>query len=165
MEISRKADDRHKVWELIKDIKIALMTTHDDDGDLYSQPMAAVQDKFEGELWFFSKADSRKIEHIQGNPKVLLAYSNPAKQEYVSVAGTAETISDRAKIKELWSEALRVWFPAGADDPSIALIKVAVTSAEYWDGPSSAMVLAYGYVKAKITGTPPKVGDNKRVEF
>ena len=165
MEISRNAEDRQKVWALIKDIKVTMMTTHDDEGDLFACPMAAVQDKFEGELWFFTRNDSRKIEDIQGNPKVLLAYSNPAKQEYVSVAGTAETISDRAKIREMWSEGLRVWFPKGAEDPSIVLIKVVVSSAEYWDSPSFAMVRVYGYVKAMVTGTPPVAGENKRVLF
>ncbi len=165
METTSTVDERSKVWELIKDIKIALMTTQDDYGDLVARPMSAVQAEFSGDLWFFSKNDSRKVEHILGNPKVLLAYSNPEKQEYVSVAGTAETTVDKAKIHELWREVMRVWFPLGPDDPSIMLIKVAVTSAEYWDSPSSTMVLAYAYFKARLTGSSPQLGANKRVEF
>jgi len=39
-----------------------------------------------------------------------------------------------------------------------------VDSAEYWDTASSALVHAYGYVKARLTGEPPKTGDVTRME-
>ena len=73
---------------------------------------------------------------------------------------------DPAKVQSLWSEALRVWFPKGPEDPDITLIKVEVDTAEYWDAPSSAWVYAMGYAKARLTGEPPKdVGENKIVQF
>ena len=156
---------RHKVWDLIKDIKVTLMVTHDDEGALRSRPMAAQQDKFEGDLWFVTKADSAKIDDISSFPDVLLAYADPGSSSYVSVSGTAEIVEDRAMIKQLWSEMLRIWFPKGSDDPNIALIKVNVHSAEYWDTASSTMVLAYGYIKARITGKEPEMGDHGKVKF
>ena len=71
----------------------------------------------------------------------------------------------RAKVKELWSESLRTWFPKGADDPDIALLRVTVDAAEYWDSPSSAMVHLYGYVKAVTTGKRPDPGENEKVDL
>ena len=158
-------EDRMKVWEMIKDVRICVMVTTDDDGALRSRPMAAQQTEFDGELWFYTGVDSGKIDQIESNPNVLLGYSSPADNEYVSVNGTAEIVRDRAKIKELWSEMLRVWFPKGADDPDIALIKVKVSGAEFWDAPSSTMLHAYGYVKARLTGKPPSGGEHKIVSF
>ena len=38
-----------------------------------------------------------------------------------------------------------------------------VSQAEYWDVPSSMMVHAYGYVKSRLTGTPPNPGENEKV--
>ena len=159
-------NDRQKVWELIKDINIALLVTTGAGGALHGRPMAAMNKDFNGELWFASRDGTPKLDEIAEHTQVLLAYSEPKGQNYVSVSGTARIVRDSAKVKELWSEPARVWFPKGPDDPSIALICVKVESAEYWDSPSSAWVYAYGYAKARLTGEPPRdVGENKVVNF
>ena len=154
-----------KVWELIKDIRVAQLVTHGESETLSARPMQAVNKHFDGTLWFFTQNTSPKIQEIQRNANVLLSYSEPAKQDYLSVQGKAEVVQDRAKIDELWSEPLRAWFPQGKDDPKIALLRVDVTRAEYWDAPSSALVMIYGYAVARLTGKTPKVGENKKVAF
>lgn len=164
-ETSQSYNDRQKVWELIKDVRIALLVTSAEEG-LRGRPMAAMNKDFDGKLWFASRRDAPKLDEIKDDSHVLLAYSEPKDQNYVSVSGTARVTSDSAKVKELWSEPMRVWFPKGPDDPEIALICVDVKSAEYWDAPSSAWVYAVGYAKARLTGEAPRdVGDNKLVEF
>ena len=165
-EASTSLDDRQKVWELIKDIKIALMVTTGASGRLHGRPMAAMNKEFDGALWFASREGTPKLDEIADHTQVLLAYSEPKSQNYVSLSGAASIVHDAGKVKELWSEAMRVWFPKGPDDPAITLIKVDVESAEYWDSPSSTWVYATGYAKARLTGEPPKnVGDNKVVHF
>ena len=164
-DISESYNDRQKVWELIKEVRIALLVTSADQG-LRGRPMAAMNKDFDGELWFASRRDAPKLDEIKDDAHVLLAYSEPKDQNYVSVAGNARVVQDVAKVKELWSEPMRVWFPKGPEDPDIALIRVTVTSAEYWDSPSSAWVFAFGYAKARLTGEPPRdVGENKVVNF
>ena len=168
MTIDKAQNDneaRDKVWEMIKDIRVAQMVTKDSTGRLYARPMVAQQDKFHGELWFFTEADSPKIEEIARDPNVLLSYSEPDDQNYVSINGTAEIVTDRTTINNLWSEFLRTWFPKGKEDPNIALICVHVEQAEYWDAPNSKFLHAYGYVKAVVTGKQPDAGDNRKVSF
>ncbi len=165
-EQSETYGDRAKVWALIQDIKFALLVTRGADGKMSGRPMAALNKDFDGDLWFFSHDASPKVAEITHDPNVLLAYSEPKDQNYISVAGVSEVVRDKAKIKAMWSEGARVWFPQGPDDPDICLIRVTVESAEFWDSPSSAWVYAYGYAKARLTGQPPKnVGDNKVVTF
>jgi general stress protein 26 len=157
---------RDKVWEMIRDVQVAMMVTLDEGGRMRGRPMRAVKLKeFEGTLWFFTSQPSPKTEEIGHDDRVLLAYADPSGQNYVSVSGTARVIRDPAKQKELWSEPLRTWFPGGPDDPKAALLKVEVEGAEYWDAPSSTLVHAYGYVKALATGEPPKAGENDKVAF
>ncbi len=164
-DISESYNDRQKVWEMIKDVRIALLVTSADEG-LRGRPMAAMNKDFDGELWFASRKDTPKLAEIKDEAHVLLAYSEPKNQNYVSVAGTARIVRDAAKVKALWSEPMRVWFPKGPEDPDIALICVTVTSAEYWDAPSSAWVYGLGYAKARLTGEAPRdVGENKVVNF
>ena len=157
---------RDKVWDMIRDIEVAIMVTVDEQGRLRGRPMRAVKVKdFTGTLWFFTSQPSPKAEEIGHDGRVLLAYSNPSSQDYVSVSGEATVMRDPAKQKELWSEPLRVWFPGGPEDPRAALLKVEVEGAEYWDAPSSTLVHAYGYVKARVTGEPPHPGANDKVAF
>ena len=165
-EHSTTLDDRQKVWELIKDIQTSLLVTTGTGGQLHGRPMVALNKEFDGDLWFASRQGAPKLDEIGDNRHVLLAYSEPKSQNYVSISGLAALVRDPAKVASLWSEAMRVWFPKGPDDPSITLIKVEVESAEYWDAPSSAWVYATGYAKARLTGESPKnVGENKVVDF
>ena len=77
----------------------------------------------------------------------------------------AGDMRDPAAIKAHWREVMRTWFPKGTDDPDVALLKISVQEAEYWDAPSSAMVHAYGYAKAVLTGNAPRPGDHQKVGF
>lgn len=165
MQTRNDSDAREKVWDLIKDIKVAQLVTADEEGQFHSRPMSAVAR--EGDtLWFMTRNDSGKVSEIQNNQQVLLSYSEPDKQNYVSISGAASIIDDRAKISRLWTEFARVWFPKGPADPTIALIKVEAQAAEYWDSPSSAFVYAYGYAKARLTGkTPKNMGEVAHVDM
>ena len=165
-EAQTEHEQREKVRELIKDVETAVLVTHGDDEKLRGRPMVAAGLDADGKtLWFFSGAGTEKTEEIAKNDRVLLSYSDPSKQNYVAVSGTARVVRDVAKQKELWTESMKTWFPKGAEDPRIALIAVEMTGAEYWDSPSSTLLHAYGYVKAVVTGEPPKGGENERVSF
>lgn len=165
MEMRNDQEAREKVIELLKGIPIAMMASKGSDGRMHARPMATSDAKFDGELWFFTDINSPKVEDLRRDPEVLLTYADEDRQHYVSVSGHAEVVRDTAKAKELWSEGVRVWFPKGAEDPSLALVRVTVDSAEYWDSPSSTMVYAYGYLKAVTTGERPHPGENATVRF
>jgi len=156
---------REKVWELIKDIKVAMLVTMGEDGRHFARPMVAQEPDEHENLWFFTSLDSPKVVEITNNPDVLVSYAAPTKNAYVSITGDARVVSDRAKIDELWSESLKAWWPEGKDDPNVALICVTPVSAEYWDGPASTVVQAFGYIKARLTGEPEKMGENRIVSL
>jgi len=165
-EAKTEHEQREKVRELIKDVQTAVMVTHAEDQTLRGRPMVAAALDPDGKtLWFFSGSGTEKTEEIAKNDRVLLSYSDPSSQNYVSVSGKARVVRDVAKQKELWKESMRTWFPDGAEDKRIALIAVEMTGAEYWDSPSSTLLHAYGYVKSVVTGEPPKGGENERVSF
>jgi general stress protein 26 len=147
-----RSDDIGKLWSLIKDIKVAMMTTAEPDGTLHSRPMATQEREFDGDLWFFTSIKSAKVDEVRQNQHVNLSYADPDDNRYVSVSGTAQIVRDRRKTEELWSPIHRAWFPKGIDDPELALIRVSVDRAEYWDVSSSAMVQLIGFVKAMASG-------------
>lgn len=118
MEQRDKADDIKKLSELLKDIRIAMLTTVDDDGSLRSRPMATQDTDFDGTLWFFTDYDSGKSHEIEHDHHVNVSYSKPGDQVYVSVTGTARVLRDEAMTKKLWSPFHKAWFPKGPEDPN-----------------------------------------------
>lgn len=165
METRQDETAHQKVFDLIKDIRVAQMVTVTAGGRLRSQPMVSRQETFSGELWFFTSAAAGKIGEIEQSGEVLLTYSDPARQNYVSFEGEGELIRETAKAEEVWSETMRVWFPKGPIDPDVALVRVRVREATYWDSPSSAFVVAYGHADAMATGGHIHPGDTRSVEF
>ena len=167
MDVRSDHEAREKVMTLARKAAFAMFGTYDENGNCHSRPMAAVDHGGEdGEtLWFFTRADSRKIRELSADPRVTLDYSDPSAKNWLSMIGKAQVVEDRAKIDELWMEPLRTWFPEGRDDPMIRLLRVEVDTAEYWDSPSSAVVHAFGYLKAVATGEPPSPGDIAQVRM
>ena len=51
------------------------------------------------------------------------------------------------------------------DEPDIALLKVDVEQAEYWDNPSSTIAHAYSLASSLVTGKPANPGENREVNL
>lgn len=160
-EIGRSIE---KLSDLIKDIQITMFTTIAEGGALRSRPMFTQDTPFDGNLWFLTSETADVTEEIEEESQVLLTYAHPGQQEYVSVNGTAEVLNDREHIRGLWKPAMKVWFPAGEDDPSIRLLKVSVSRAEYWDAPS-APVRFLQFVKAYATHQQMEGGEHDTVRL
>jgi general stress protein 26 len=92
-----------KLDELIKNIRIAMLTTVEEDGSLRSRPMAAPQMAFQGELWFFTSANAPKVAESRQHRQVNVSFADPERQDYVSISGTASLERDRQKMEKLWS--------------------------------------------------------------
>ncbi len=153
-----------KLKELIEDIDFAMLTTIN-GGQLRSRPMSTQEFDAGGDLWFFTSDQTHKVDEIEHDNRVNVAYSKPEDNVYISVAGQAQLVKDKEKIEELWSPILKAWFPKGLDDPTLALLKISVEEAEYWDSSSSTIVQLVGFVKALVTGKSADGGDHGKVNF
>ena len=51
------------------------------------------------------------------------------------------------------------------DTPDIALLKVTVERAEYWDGSQSIVAHAVSFVSSLVTGEPAQLGENEKIEL
>ncbi len=154
-----------KLRGMIKGIEFAMLTTAEDDGSLRSRPMATQKVEFDGDLYFFTKAGAPKVDEVERDRHVCVSYAAPEDQCYVSMSGTALLTRDRQKMEELWSPVLKAWFPGGLDDPELALLKVSVTHAEFWEGPSSTVVYLVGLAKAFVAGETYRPGENEKLDL
>lgn len=165
-ETKTQADELQKLREMVKDIDFCMLTTIDETGDLHSRPMSANGEiDPNGDIWFFTGVSSHKVGEVGRSPKVNVSFADPKNQHYVSITGVAELVRDRQKIAELWKPEFTMWFPEGKDDPEIALLRINLEKAEYWDSPSSTVAYALSFVSSLVTGKQPDFGENKKLEL
>ena len=160
-----RAESLEKLADLIKDIRFAMLVTHDTTiGSLRGRPMATVnKDVADGKIYFFTSKDEPKVMEAMRDPGVCLAYADPGSNNYVSVSGSATLSTDRALLEKFYNPFVKAWFPEGLDDPTISLLIIDIEHAEYWDSPSSTLIQLYGLAKVMLTGTPPDGGENEKV--
>lgn len=134
-----------RLASIIKNVRVAMMHTHRaGDGfagsrshirPMYTQRLD--EDHFDGELFFFTDSTSRKVHDLQDDQQIVLTYSDNDKNQYAVVYGTARCEHNEQKVAELWNIHAKGWWPEGPQSPNLTLIRVQVTAAEYWDGPSN----------------------------
>jgi len=65
--------------------------------------MATQEKEFDGTLYFLTGKTSHKIQELDHDTHVNIAYANPKNNHWVSVADKACVSRDQNKIDELWS--------------------------------------------------------------
>lgn len=161
------AEARSKLWDLIKDIRFAMFTTRHADGHLHSRPMTTQNSKLDEDtsLWFFMPRNGEPIADLTADPVVNIVYADPGEDSYVSVSGTAAVVEDMAKKEQLWSKITEAWFPAGVSDPNLALVRVSIDHANYWDVDESKLVQLFLMAKSVLTGKPPRLGEHAEISM
>src|SRR5687768_10761426 len=155
-----------QMYGLVEGIEIAMLTTRRMDGHLVSRPMATQARAAGADLWFVTNGEDDKLDELQHDPHVNVSYYRDKTREWVSVSGTARTVTDRAKIHELYRPDWKAWFEndgpgrdGGPDDPRLTLIAVDAHSVVYMVSNTPRPVVLFEVVKGMITGTQPDVGE------
>ncbi len=157
----RAADIDH-VWKLIDDIPVAMVVTHEGQGqNLRARPMALRPARDEGAIYFLTDADTPKAEEIGRNQSVCLALSDNKSQKYVSISGHAEMIDDKDRVKKFWSVYDKAFWP-DKNDPRIRVHRVTPESAEFWEG-SGKIVTVVKLAAALASGERMSLGENEKV--
>lgn len=159
-----------ELYSLVEGIDIAMLTNRSYDGTLTSRPMATQAKRPRVDFWFVTSTETHKVDEIQAQPEVNLAYYNNKSREWVSVSGTARIITDRELIRTLYKPDWKAWFGdeggvrnGGPNDPRLALIEIEAHEATYLKSNQPRAVQLFKVAKAMLTGETPKVGDMRHV--
>lgn len=153
--------DKEKVYKLIKDYDIGMMTNVNESGKLVSHPMTRQGDIEDDVLWFFSERDSEKTTELKKNNSVNISFSG---DDYISVSGTVEIVDDVETKKDLWSKANKTFFDGGPEDDQVILLKVNIDSVEYWTS-DNILKNAFEFAKGMATDKDPDLGENDALEI
>ena len=132
--------DRRRLRKLLKDFRVAMLTTVTPDGVLRSRPMATVRMEGDGDIWFLTKVVTPKVNEVVEHDRVNVSYASDEDGRYVSLSGTARLVRDSQRVLELWRPRHKKWLPEGKRDPDLAAVQVHIDRAEYWDKRTADMV-------------------------
>jgi general stress protein 26 len=158
---SKGSTSTDRVWEIIETVGIAMLTTSF-PGGLRARPVEARPERDAGLIWFVTDLRSGKEHEIEAEHDVGLVFIDAKAKVYLSITARAEVRRDHAKAAEIWKRSDNMWWK-GPDDPNVCVLRVRPLTAELWDGPASAAVAAFEFVKARITGKKPNLGENRKV--
>lgn len=163
------SNPREVLWELIKDIRFAMITHHHSDGHLHAVPMTTANKEGMNEeqhLYFLIHHNSDLARCVQAQPQINVAYADTGKDSYVSVSAQAHISNDAALKEQLYGPMAKAWFPDGPNDPNLRILVARAEHAEYWDVKQSKLVQLFAMAKAAVTGEPPKdMGNHQEVRL
>jgi len=151
----------HRVWEIIEKVGVCMLTTCF-EGGLRARPLEPRADRKSGRLLFVTDVHSAKRDDVDRWPDVGLVFIDTADKAYLSITGKARIVDDPALRAAVWRKSDAVWWPGGPNDPNVCVLVYEPTTAELWDGPSNAAVVAYEFAKAIVAGTEPDLGENRK---
>lgn len=151
------------IKDKIKDIKTAVLVTCDVHGHLHGRPMSTQQIDENGDLWFITSKDSKKVRDIGKYQQVGVMYGKSDTFPFVSISGSAIMTNDREKIRELWNDAYKAWF-TDENDPNIILIKVTIIGAGYWDHTGGKIGAYLEIAESILTGEPLEDDDSGKMK-
>ena len=158
--MSRK-DGIDRVWDIIEKVGVCMLTTQF-AGGLRARPLEARPDRDAGLIFFVTDIHSAKEDEIEARPDVGLAFIDPGDNAYLSITARASVTRDAGQTKAAWRKTDEVWWPGGPSDPHVCLLRIEPLTAELWDGPASAVVTAFEFAKARLTGEKPNLGENRK---
>lgn len=146
-----------KFKKMVNDINMCMLITNQEYN--HTRPMATIDVEENGTLWFFTDIRSVKVEEIHVDHSVHLIYAHPGKESYLDIWGQAAIVTDKQTIKDKWSPFVKAWFPGGAEDPNLALLKIIPEDINYWDAESGKMVSFLKIIVGAVSGKPALSSD------
>lgn len=168
----KKPEQLDELYQLIEKIEVAMLTTRRPDGRLVSRPMATQEREPFADLWYVTDIESHKLDELEHDPNVNLAFYDTKSREWISVSGTASISTDRERIRALYKPDWKMWFgevdevrDGGPDDPRLALILVNADTVIYMKQEKPRPVVLFELARGMVTGDQPDVGEVKRLSM
>lgn len=132
------SDEAERIWNLMERFPLCTLATWNGK-ELRSRPMAAFVRRRNEAIYLLVDAGAYTEQAIRTHPDVCLTFADPANEQIVSIAGTAQMSADRSVIRELWPTAARQTWDS-ADNPNIRMLRVTPQEARLLDGAAMRIV-------------------------
>lgn len=137
VEVTSDPEAVKAAHEVMSSMDIAMLSTVDSSsstGRLTSRPLSTQVHEEDGDVLFLVRSSSAVANDVRANPQVNVAYSSM--KAWVSLAGHATIVEDRALVQELWSKGADAFMDGGPENPDNVVLKVNGDTVMYWGGDS-----------------------------
>ncbi|KAG7580034.1 hypothetical protein FFLO_00005 [Filobasidium floriforme] len=166
-QYSKKSEDQTpalkdrvaEVEAIIKKVGTCSLTTVGTDGSLHSRAMRpASTDKLQPV--FIYDNSSHKDEEVKKDSHVNVSFLEPTKGDWISIAGKANTTTDRETVKKYFNPATKAWFgdlgdgvhDGTANDPRVTVLIVKPAEIRYFAQKDSMIGQAVEVATSALTG-------------
>jgi general stress protein 26 len=156
---------QHSLWELIKDIRFAMLSHRHTDGSMHAHPLTTQNRSLHPNepLYFFVSKKTELGQRLRADGNVCVSYADPNKDVYVSISGQAKISEELAVKQRLFNALNKAWFPGGADDPNLELVEITIQHAEYWNVKEGKTMQLLKMARAAVSGHPPEIGEHREL--
>lgn len=162
-------NQREALWELIKDIRFAMITHRHGDGSLHSCPMTTANKEGMNEdknLYFLLGKNTDLSKCLNHHNEINISYSDPNKDSYISVSAKASVSEELAVKEKFYGPMAKAWFPEGPNDKNLQILIARVEFAEFWDVKQNKLVQLLKMAKAAVTGERPNdMGEHQEIKI
>ncbi|MGD0805583.1 MAG: pyridoxamine 5'-phosphate oxidase family protein [Candidatus Bathyarchaeia archaeon] len=118
--------------EFFRQSRVVFMTTLSETGEEHSRAMTNFNEDPYSMMWFPTYTNTRKVDDIRNNPKVLILFPAQEEGEYYEIEGMGE-LADEVEVNEKWrwwylywrpEMEDKFWFPSDGIHPERSLIHV-----------------------------------------
>jgi general stress protein 26 len=153
-----------RAWEIIEKVGICMLTTRTPKGEFRARPVEARPCREEGCIYVVTDVRSAKEYEIESDRHLGLTFIDQQANAYLAIAAHGAITTNAAQVKRWWRSTDGVWWK-GPDDPNVCVLQAELTSGSMWDGPSSKAVELFEFIKAKVTGAEPNLGENRKADL
>ena len=148
--MDENVDVKKRLIDALKKLDTVMVTTFAENGTMHARPMVLGDIGSSCDLWFVTAKSSEKTHEVQTDSRAVV--TGQGRGLYVSVSGQLDVIEDPAKVRALWKETWRAWFPKGKEDPNIVLLRLRPEIGEYWDQGAKGLRFLFEAAKAIVNG-------------
>jgi general stress protein 26 len=149
-ETSTRAAAIERLYDIIDQVGVAMLTTRQPDEALRARPMRVAEAERGGPIVFLTDETMPKVAEVEAMPEVNVSFADRDRGRYASVSGRAALAHDPERIRKLWKSDFDRWFPQGPADGRLALLEVTVDQAEYWDESATSREGLAGFVRTLV---------------
>lgn len=127
------------------------------------QPMTAFVERANGQMWFFTSADTDLARTIAEGQPGLFVFQHGGL--YACVTGELTLQHDPVRIDRYWNAVVSAWHSKGRSDPLLTLMCLDCHDAEVWLTEAGPVKFAWEIAKANTTHRPPQLGGKASLHF
>jgi general stress protein 26 len=147
------AGNLDELRRLLEKFDVSMLVTTTPEGLLRARPMALQdpEDLADCDLWLVTSDDSPKVAEVTFEDNVCVCCLRKGDGAYVSISARARIEKDREEIRRLWKADWKAWWDS-PEDPRIAIMKLDVRKAEYWEPEGGRLKVMFEMLKGMVTG-------------